>query len=870
MRGGENRLHHDRPDPAPLPSIADHQRELAGLVVRLGEIARHRQLLDFAPFDFAHHDKGQFAVVVELGEADQQLLRELLDARHVAVVAAFLRQPAHEGLLHFGIFRPHRPDGDDGAVVQLGAVDAVARVRHHRHVRVASRALGLAHHDPCIERNHAVLVGDQRVDVHFVQLGQLADHFRDAQQHLGQCHHVDRRHVLERAEDFRHPGARNHLPHQVVVQRRQRQAGVVQHLDGDAAHAEGHHRPERFVVGHADHQLAAVARAGHRLDQDAVDDGIRPVQPRTLQDGIEHGPHGRFGAQVQLHAADVGLVDDVQRVDLQYHRIAECLGMSDGLVGVVRQPRLVDRNVERGQHGLRLLLGQHGAAFGQRFLNDPARPVRVGRHLRHVFERPRRLHQQLLVAVEGGQGAEHLDGELRRMEVHDAVLHEQGAAFRHLGIAEPAQEQRLVDFFLQSDHQLGGGKVIGTDLRCQDGQHAVDAGVVQTGLDRRAVAGRAGVTDDVDRIAPRPVDRQHIVQQLDGVLGQRGQFDMIGARAVGGENPRPDAVGHDGQPATLHPVIGRQHPRGGEQLGDGVDPQHAGPLQCDVIDILAGDQMAGMGDAGQRRIVAPRLDDHHRLGTRGHAQRAHEAAGVMQVMDVQQDALGLWVHHQIIENFAEVEVDAVTHRDHAGKADALGVGPVEHCRAQRGRMRHQRQIAAADAPGIVAGVQADDRPHQAEHVRAEHANAVMAGNRHRLLHHFAGQRVGVGELLGQQHRLDAFLATVLHDARPAAHRRGHHGQVDRSLDRAHRADGGHAADHAMVEVDRIQLALEPAGHQVCEYRLPHRTRRFAGPDDGNVFGREQWREVVRLHGDPDRRTCVMGLNSFSGVGLLPG
>ena len=54
----------------------------------------------------------------------------------------------------------------------------------------------------------------------------------------------------------------------------------------------------------------------------------------------------------------------------------------------------------------------------------------------------------------------------------------------------------------------------------------------------------------------------------------------------------------------------------------------------------------------------------------------------MNVVQVQQDALGLVVVNEVIEDLAKIEVDAVTHRNDAGKADALGVGPVEHGSAQ--------------------------------------------------------------------------------------------------------------------------------------------------------------------------------------------
>ena len=164
-------------------------------------------------------------------------------------------------------------------------------------------------------------------------------------------------------------------------------------------------------------------------------------------------------------------------------------------------------------------------------------------------------------------------------------------------------------------------------------------------------------------------------------------------------------------------------------------------------------------------------------------------------------------------------------------------------------MRHQRQVAGTHGAVVVAGIEADGRPHQPQHVRPQHPDAVFAGDGQRFLHHFVRQRVGVAEFLGEQHGLDAFFATLLHDARPRPHGSGDDGQIDRRFDRAHRTDSRHATYDPVVQVDRIQPALEAPRQQVGKDRLPHRAWGFTGADHGNRFGRQQRGKVVRFHDD---------------------
>ena len=190
------------------------------------------------------------------------------------------------------------------------------------HVAVAPAHRHMVRDDhPGIDNHGIVLVDDQRVDVELDDPRQLADHFRHPQQHRFQRLHVGRRHPAERSQQFCDAGAADQLRDQEAVQRRQGHRPVPVHLDRDAAAAEGDRRAEYRVADDADHQFTAVRTPDHGLDDHAADACLR-FHARRLPDHLgETRAHRRGIAQVQQHAADVGLVGDVRGIDFEHDGI---------------------------------------------------------------------------------------------------------------------------------------------------------------------------------------------------------------------------------------------------------------------------------------------------------------------------------------------------------------------------------------------------------------------------------------------------------------------------------------------------------------------------------------------------------------------
>ena len=157
-------------------------------------------------------------------------------------------------------------------------------------------------------------------------------------------------------------GALHHAAGQGGVERRQGQGLVLEDFDQLAAHAEQQHRPELRVDAAAQDDLVAVGQLDHLLHGDALEVlGALLLGHRGL-DVVEGLAHVGLVLEVQLHAADVGLVGDGLGVELQHDGEADLLGqLGGGGLG------LGDLGDDRGdavaaQQVLGLGLGQDGAA----------------------------------------------------------------------------------------------------------------------------------------------------------------------------------------------------------------------------------------------------------------------------------------------------------------------------------------------------------------------------------------------------------------------------------------------------------------------------------------------------------------------------
>ena len=140
----------------------------------------------------------------------------------------------------------------------------------------ALRRFGRRNRDAGIDRDHAGLVGEQRIEIELAHLRQVGGELRELDQQQRDRVRVRGRDVAIGLEHARHPRARDQVARERQVERRQRQRLVVDDLDRGAAAAEHDDRAEGRIVGEAGDQFARLGSQDHRMDGDAGDAGVGP------------------------------------------------------------------------------------------------------------------------------------------------------------------------------------------------------------------------------------------------------------------------------------------------------------------------------------------------------------------------------------------------------------------------------------------------------------------------------------------------------------------------------------------------------------------------------------------------------------------
>ena len=497
-------LHQLPADAVALEVGADQDAVFATVVIGIGMQAHRTQHLAAARVD-GHQGNG--AGVVQLGQARDELVAEVLHRLEEAQAQVIVGHPGEERAEQTVVLRPHRPDEGLAAVGQGNGALPLGGIREDRKARVAPALVQASHRgdgDACIQCDHAVTVGQQWVQVQCADLRDIRRQLRQFDQHQRHRTLVRRRHIAIGLEDARYTGPSYHLMGQAQVQRRQCQGLVVDHFHRGTATAEDHHRAKHRVVGNAGNQFACFGPGQAGLHQHALDARLRALLAGTLQDGGGRSLYRTQGAQVQAHAIDFGFVRDVRREDLHRHAQAlfqQWLGQVHRLVRVARHHHL-----QRGDAiGLQQLVGSHRI-----------QPLLVVGQCR-LHQRARRSHVHHEIGGQAGWG-------FHQRSLCLAVLHQVLEAPYRLGlagigrhprgvegnggaviIAQPYREHRLVAQLPRAQPQRAGQRLRGLGRRGEcgghvDHQHRIVGIVGQQGLDGRCIAATVGVHHDVHRV----------------------------------------------------------------------------------------------------------------------------------------------------------------------------------------------------------------------------------------------------------------------------------------------------------------------------------------------------------------------------------
>ena len=296
----------------------DDDPELRAEVVGVGDRAHHADRVLGSVGGGLGRNEGDLARVVDLGQPRELAVLDAAAAVEDAHAQILGIERAEEFEVLGFVLGPDRTQRD-AVPLPLDRLDQVRRVGQDREARRTRRCIG-AGADAGVQRDRAPVVDKQRVDIELGDLGYVGEQLRHCDQHGIERVAVGRRHVAVTVDQLRHARARHQGPCQRCVQRRQGHGAIGQHLDCGAAGTEQDDRTEGGVDTGADDQFARARRLDHRLYREAVDPRIGPRAAHAREHRSCSVAHGLVRIEVERHAADVGLVRDVGRQDLQRDR----------------------------------------------------------------------------------------------------------------------------------------------------------------------------------------------------------------------------------------------------------------------------------------------------------------------------------------------------------------------------------------------------------------------------------------------------------------------------------------------------------------------------------------------------------------------
>ena len=501
----DDQLHQLPAEPVPLEVGAQENRIFAALVIGVGVKMYEPEQL---PGRFVDGGERHRAPVIELGQPGDERMAEVLHRREEPQPQVLRRHLAEQRVDRRLVLGTQRPHEHPPAVGERDAALPLLGIGPHREARVAGALeprLDRRDRHAGIERQHAGFIGQQRVDVELTDLRQVGCELRDLDQRQGDVGLARRRDVAVGLEHPRDAGARDQVAGELHVERRQRQRLVVDDLDRGAAAAEYDDRPEGRIVGDPGDELARFRAQNHRLDDHPGNARVRSCRARLAEDLGSGVAHRLLARKVQPHAADVGFVHDVPRLDLHHDGAAAREKWLCRLAGLLRI---------FGKHGgnHRDRIGREQAAdldgiepaarIGQRRIDDAPRRFHVRREM--LRQARRRRHQVLVrfgVAREIHETADRVGFGFEMRDFRRLERVERGAVRPDPDCEHRLRPHRFRAVTLDEIRHPGGG----IDRRSERGRHVehqdrVVLAILDQRLERRGVALRVGVADDVDRI----------------------------------------------------------------------------------------------------------------------------------------------------------------------------------------------------------------------------------------------------------------------------------------------------------------------------------------------------------------------------------
>ena len=265
--------------------------------------------------------------------------------------------------------------------------------------------------------------------------------------------------------------------------------------------------------------------------------------------------------------------------------------------------------------------------------------------------------------------------------------------------AHPAGQHRLARAAARSGLQRLGGAASGRSSPAASGSTSRPSLFGSRGRDlqRLGVALGAGVAEDVDRVAVAPVRRAGRRSSAADRLGRQRRParppPAISASVASTPGPPALVTMRQARPARAAAAWPAPRPcrtarrcvstRSTPQRRKAASSTSSLPVSEPVCEAAA--LAAGLGAAG--------LDDDDRLGQRHLARGREERPRVADRLHVDDDAVGVRVVAEVVDQVAPADVEHRADRDEGAEADVLAQAPVEDGGAQGAALADEGDVA---------------------------------------------------------------------------------------------------------------------------------------------------------------------------------
>ena len=265
--------------------------------------------------------------------------------------------------------------------------------------------------------------------------------------------------------------------------------------------------------------------------------------------------------------------------------------------------------------------------------------------------------------------------------------------------------------------------------------------------------------------------------------------------------------------------------------------QHTGSRQCSREHLVTAYQRTGMrhGGFGAGRVPAD-LECDNGFDARRGTQAAHEAPGVINTFDVEENCPGCRIRDQEIQVIPEIQVGGNARGDDGRETNFIFLRPVQDRSTDRAGLRNEGQAARLRIIVAEGDVETPVRTNDAETVWPHQAN-TMTFNK---LRYPVFESPPLGACLPKarrqdQHHLDAMLTALFHDTRNALRRCRHDREIDCLTDFFQRGIRFLPLYLIPFRIDREYAALEPGRQQISENHAADGVLLVAGTEKYDAF-----------------------------------